>query len=104
MLNSDYVKDLSPSQILSRLADQARYVTRESTLYRLLRITGQMSHRRLERAPSTVNKPSALVVTKVYQIFSWVTTYLPALARVMHYYLYVFLDIYSRKIRRVAGL
>ena len=51
VLNSEPFKDLPPSQIVPRLADQGRYVASESTLYRLLRQAGQLTHRRSERAP-----------------------------------------------------
>ena len=50
VLNSAPFKDLPPSQIVPRLADQGRYVASESTLYRLLREAGQLTHRRLECA------------------------------------------------------
>ena len=43
LLSSDEFKDLPPSQIVPRLADQGKYVASESTLYRLLRRAGQMN-------------------------------------------------------------
>jgi len=49
LLNGEEFKNLSPSQIVPRLADQGRYIASESTLYRLLHQAGQMKHRRLER-------------------------------------------------------
>lgn len=42
MLNGDEFKNLPPSQIVPRLADQGRYIASESTLYRLLHQAGQM--------------------------------------------------------------
>ena len=47
ILNSEELKDLPPSQIVPRLADQGQYVASESTLYRWLRPAGQMTHRRV---------------------------------------------------------
>jgi hypothetical protein len=38
------------------------------------------------------------VATKPEQVFCWDITYLPAPVRGMHYYLYLFVDIFSRKI------
>jgi transposase len=87
VLNSDEFKDLPPSQIVPRLADAGRYVASESTMYRLLHASAQMAHRRLERVPSKVSKPRALVATKPHQVFCWDITYLPAPVRGMHYYL-----------------
>ena len=63
VLNSAEFKDLPPSQIVPRLAEHCRYVASESTLYRLLRKVGQLTHRRAERALKKRCKPRALVAT-----------------------------------------
>ena len=85
---------------MPRLADQGQYVASESTLYRLLREAGQMTHRRLERVPRKVSKPRALVATQDDQIYCWDITYLPQQARgsFVYLYLYLFVDVFSRKI------
>ncbi len=98
VLNSCAFKDLPPSQIVPALADAGQYVASESTMYRLLREAGQMSHRRLERAPRKVSKPRALVASKPDQVYCWDITYLPAPVRGMYFYLYLFIDLFSRKI------
>jgi putative transposase len=98
VLNSDEFKDLPPSQIVPRLADRGRYIASESTLYRLLHRAGQMRHRRLERAPHKRTKPRALTATRPDQIFCWDITYLPTCVRGVHFYLYLFVDLFSRKI------
>lgn len=98
VLNSNAFKDLPPSQIVPRLADTGQYVASESTMYRLLHAAGQMAHRRLERVPRKVSKPRALVATQPDQVYCWDITYLPAPVRGMHFYLYLFVDIFSRKI------
>jgi len=98
VLNGDEFKNLPPSQIVPRLADQGRYIASESTLYRLLHQAGQMRHRRLERAPQKRTKPRALTATRPEQIFCWDITYLPTCVRGVHFYLYLFVDLFSRKI------
>lgn len=98
VLNSNEYKDLPPSQIVPRLADQGLYVASESTLYRLLHQAGQLSHRRLERPPQKRCKPRALVATLPDQIYCWDITYLPTTVRGLFFYLYLFVDIFSRKI------
>jgi putative transposase len=98
LLNSDEFKDLPPSQIVPRLADQGRYMASESTLYRLLREAGQLTHRRLERVPQKRSKPRALVATQPDQIYCWDITYLPTEVRGIYFYLYLFVDLFSRKI------
>ena len=98
VLNSDEFKDLPPSQIVPRLADRGRYVASESTLYRLLRQAGQLAHRRVERPAQKRSKPRALVATRPDQIYCWDITYLPTQVRGMFFYLYLFVDIFSRKV------
>ena len=91
-------KTCHPARIVPRLADQGQYVASESTLYRLLREAGQMTHRRLERVPRKVSKPRALVATQADQIYCWDITYLPQQVRGAFFYLYLFVDVFSRKI------
>ena len=98
VLNGEEFKNLPPSQIVPRLADQGRYIASESTLYRLLHQAGQMTHRRLERAPQKRSKPRALTATQPDQIYCWDITYLPTQVRGNYFYLYLFVDLFSRKI------
>jgi transposase InsO family protein len=96
LLNSEAFKDLPPSQIVPRLADQGHYIASESTLYRLLHLAGQTQHRRLERSPQKRSKPRALTATDPNQIYCWDITYLPTSVRGRYFYLYVFVDLFSR--------
>jgi putative transposase len=98
LLNSDEFKDLPPSQIVPRLADQGRFVASESTLYRLLRGAGQLTHRRAERAPQQRSRPRALAASRPDQIYCWDISYLPTNVRGVYFYLYLFVDLFSRKI------
>ena len=98
LLNSEEFKDLPPSQIVPRLADQGRFVASESTLYRLLRSAGQLTHRRTERAPQQRSRPRALVARRPDQIYCWDISYLPTEVRGSYFYLYLFVDLFSRKI------
>ena len=98
LLNGEEFKDLPPRQIVPRLADQGRYIASESTLYRLLHQAGQMTHRRLERPPQKRIKPRALTATAPDQIYCWDITYLPTSVRGSYFYLYLFVDLFSRAI------
>jgi putative transposase len=104
LLNGDEFKDLPPSQIVPRLADQGRFVASESTLYRLLRGAGQLTHRRAERAPQHRSRPRALAATRPDQIYCWDISYLPTEVRGVYFYLYLFVDLFSRKIVGWAGV
>ncbi len=97
--NSPEFGHLPPSQIVPRLADQGRYLASESTFYRVLRAEGQVTHRRrAERPPQARSKPKAVCATAPNQVYSWDITYLPAAVRGQFFYLYLFLDLFSRKI------
>ena len=98
LINSDEFKDLPPSQIVPRLAERGLYVASESTLYRLLREVGQLTHRRLERVAQKRSKPRALVATGPDQIYCWDISYLPTEVRGLYFYLYLFVDLFSRRI------
>jgi len=96
--NSAEFGHLPPSQIVPRLADQDRYIASESTFYRVLRAAGQLAHRRAERVSQKRAKPRALAATEPNQIYSWDITYLPTRVLGLYFYLYLFIDVFSRKI------
>ena len=95
--NSQEFADLPPSQIVPRLADRGEYLASESTFYRVLRDAGQLQHRQASRA-ATAHQPKALEANAPNQIYSWDITYLKTSIRGIFFYLYLFMDIYSRKI------
>jgi transposase InsO family protein len=96
--NCPEYRDLSPKQIVPRLADEGRYLASETTFYRVLRDEGQMVHREASRAPVGHNRPDELVATGPNQVWSWDITYLRSPIRGAFFYLYVVLDVWSRKI------
>ena len=96
--NSPENHDLSPKQIVPQLADQGEYVASESTIYRILREEKQMGHREPSRAPSKPYRPQEYAATGPNQVWSWDITYLRTPVRGLFFYLYVVLDVWSRKI------
>ena len=96
--NSEEFGHLSPSQIVPRLADRGQYIGSESTFYRVLKAESQLTHRGAERPAQKRHKPRALFATAPNQLFSWDITYLPTPVLGIYFYLYLFLDIFSRKI------
>lgn len=98
VVNSKEFGHLPPSQIVPRLADRGEYLASESTIYRLLKQHGQLVHRRAEKPSKPRAKPRALSATGPNQLFSWDITYLPSLVKGSYFYLYLFMDIFSRKI------
>jgi len=87
----------SPHQIVPTLADRGNYLASESTFYRLLKDGALVSHRGRAR-PKTMHRPKALSATKPNELYSWDITYLLSGVRGTYFYLYLFLDVFSRKI------
>jgi len=96
--NSEEFANLPPSQIVPRLADQGVYMASESTFYRVLKAHNQLGHRGAERPVQTRLKPRALTANAPGQLYSWDITYLPTPVKGIYFYLYLFMDIFSRKI------
>lgn len=100
VVNSAAFRDLSPNQIVPRLADEGVYLASESTIYRILRERKQLEHRGRQKAPvrhgSIVSRSH--VATKPNEVWSWDITYLMTPVRGVFFYLYLIMDIWSRKI------
>ena len=90
-------RDLPPSQIVPRLADTGTYLASESSMYRILHENAQAKERGRAK-PRTLRRPEPHVATASNQVWSWDITYLKAPVRGMYFYLYLMLDVWSRKI------
>ncbi len=96
--NGEEFKQLTPHQIVPRLAERGEYIASESTFYRILKAENQLTHRHASQAPRQVSKPKALSATAPNQLYSWDITYLATAVKGQFFYLYLFMDIFSRKI------
>jgi putative transposase len=90
-------RDLSPHQIVPQLADQGIYLASESTMYRVLRVEQLLTRRGRAKAP-VVRFVAAQIAHAPNQVWSWDITYLPTPVRGAFLYLYLILDVWSRKI------
>ena len=90
-------RDLPPRQIVPLLADKGVYVASESSFYRVLHEHDLMSHREPSR-PRTHRRPPEHVATGPNTVWSWDITYLRSPVRGVFFYLYLVLDIFSRKV------
>ena len=95
--NSAEFASLPPSQIVPRLADQGEYLASESSFYRILREIGQLPHRGKAKAPSR-RRPPAWVADGPNQLWSWDITYLASTVAGLFFYLYLIMDVFSRKV------
>ena len=95
--NSSEFADRTPHQIVPALADQGIYLASESTFYRVLREAKQLAHRGRAKAPVR-KRPQPLKATAPNQVWTWDITYLPTAVKGIFLYLYLIIDLYSRKI------
>lgn len=86
-----------PSQIVPILAERGRYIASESSFYRVLKSVSQLAHREKTRVAKH-KPPRALAAQKPNEIYSWDITYLPTTVKGRFLYLYMVMDVFSRKI------
>jgi len=96
--NQGEFASLPPGQIVPLLADQGQYIGSESSFYRVLRELGLQQHRGRSRKPVKNPPPNGYCATLPNQVWSWDVTWLSTPIRGMFYYLYMIVDIYSRKV------
>ena len=98
MANEPRFADMPPARIVPMLADEGVYLASESTFARILRAYGQSVHRGRARAPAASRPPTTHIATAPRQVWCWDMTYLPASVAGRWFYLYLILDLYSRKV------
>ena len=96
--NEPRFADMPAARIVPMLADEGVYVASERSFQRVLRDVGQNRHRGRAKAPRKSRPPTTHVATAPGQLWCWDMTYLPAEVAGRWFYLYMILDVYSRKI------
>ena len=96
--NEPRFADMPPARIVPALADEGVYLASESSFSRVLRAAGQSCHRGRAKAPRPAKPPTTHVATAPRQLWCWDMTYLPAMVAGRWFYLYLILDVYSRKV------
>ncbi len=96
VLESSEYADSNPNQIVPKLADQGIYLGSEATMYRILRELKMNMHRQ-PSLPAKRHSPEPLIANGPNQLWSWDITYLPSTVRGRFFYLYMVMDLYSRK-------
>ena len=95
LLHSERFVDKTPSDMYYELLDEGVYYCSPRTMYRLLETQNENKDRRKQRSHRDAVKPE-LMATRVNEVWSWDITKLLSTQRLVYYYLYVILDIYSR--------
>src|SRR4051794_22335376 len=98
LANAPRFASTPPARIVPALADEGVYVASEASFHRVLRDQGQMQPRGRARPPRTVGPPSTHVATAPGQVWCWDVTFLRARVQGRWFYLYLILDLWSRKV------
>ena len=96
--NEPRFADVPPARIVPKLADEGVYLASESTFGRVLREHGQNVHRGRAKSPRKSRPPTTHIASGPREVWCWDMTYLPAVVMGRWFYLYLILDLYSRKI------
>lgn len=96
-LNCAEYRNLSVREVVPKLADKNVYIASESTFYRILKDNKLLVHRGRSK-PSNRYRPAAVIAHGPNEVWSWDITYLKGPIRGEYFYLYMVVDIYSRKI------
>lgn len=96
--NEPRFADMAPARIVPALADEGVYLASESSFSRVLRAAGQSRRRGRARAPRPSKAPTTHVARAPGEVWCWDMTYLPGEVAGRWFFLYLILDLYSRKV------
>jgi putative transposase len=96
--NEPEYANLPPSQIVPILLNTGIYHASEASYYRVLKEANQLHHRGRSQVRKNVGKPTSYTAHEANEVWSWDITYLASTIKGRFYYLYLFEDIFSRKV------
>src|SRR5271170_364085 len=97
LLHAPRFADQAPAEIYATLLDEGDYHCSIRTMYRLLNQNHEVRERRAQLRHPVYQKPE-LLAEGPNQVWSWDITKLKGPAKWSYFYLYVILDIYSRRV------
>jgi transposase InsO family protein len=99
LANQPAYRNLSPEQVVAKLAAEGIYVCSERSLRRVLAERKLDRHRQRSKPATSRHKPREYVASEPLRVLSWDITYLKnATVRGSYFFLYLFMDIWSRRI------
>jgi len=97
LLRSERFVDLAPAEIYASLLDEGVYHCSIRTMYRILASENEVRERRNQLRHPVYQKPE-LLAQQPNEVWSWDITKLMGPAKWTYYYLYVIIDIFSRRV------
>lgn len=96
VLRSPRFIDQSPAEVVYTLLDEGEYLCSVRGMYRILAANDEVRERRNQLRHPAYARPE-LLATAPNQVWSWDITLLRGPRKSSHFYLYVIIDIFSRK-------
>jgi putative transposase len=97
LLHSEHFVDVAPPEVYAMLLEEQKYLCSTRTMYRILDRHDEVRERRNQLRHPAAAKPE-LLAEGPNQVWSWDITKLKGPAKWTYFYLYVILDIFSRKV------
>lgn len=96
--NQEHLAHLAPCQIVPVLADDGIYLASESSFYRILKANNQLTHRGKAKPKGSMVKPEGFTAKAPCEVWTWDISYCPSTVIGRFFYLYMIMDIFSRKV------
>lgn len=93
--NSAQFVDLTPAQIVPKLADDGIYIASESTMYRVLK-EEELNAKRVSTKKVNKSIPTTHIASGPNQVWTWDITWLMGPVVGLYFKLYMVIDIFSR--------
>jgi transposase InsO family protein len=97
LLRGERFVDLAPAEVYASLLDEGIYHCSIRTMYRILAAENEVKERRNQLRHPAYQKPE-LLAQQPNEVWSWDITKLMGPAKWTYYYLYVIIDIFSRRV------
>ena len=98
VINEMRFAHLPPAQVVAILAEEGNYIGSEMTIYRIMREEGLLNHRGRARQMRKKREVPMLEARGIKQVLAWDITLLPSPIIGRYYYLYMVMDVWSRRI------
>ncbi len=98
LCNQTEYRSSPPAFIVADQLDQGHYIASESIFYRVMREHDQVHPRGRQKAPEPKRLATTHQASEANCLWSWDISWLPGPARGSWFYLYLVMDVYSRKI------
>ncbi len=96
--NSAEYGHLPASKIVPKLLDKGIWIASESSFYRVMKAHNLLTHREKVKPAKPIKKPRVLKAVRANEVYTWDITYLPTSVKGQFLYLYLVMDIFSRKV------